>query len=79
MHGPKEERTCERLHAQTHMGHGDWKATGTKTTVPVDGFDHINREQSPEHWLINELCESMTATPVFLTKNLRLIFLTRKR
>jgi hypothetical protein len=45
----------ERFHKQMQMAHDDWRATGTKTIILVDGLDHIDREQSPEHSLINDL------------------------
>jgi len=45
----------ERFHKQMQMAHEDWKANGTKTIILVDGLDHIDREQSPEHSLINDL------------------------
>lgn len=35
--------------------HGEWKATGIKTVILIDGLDHIEREQSPDRSLIHDL------------------------
>ena len=38
----------ERLHEQLSLLHLDWKETGTKTVILVDGLDHIDRETASE-------------------------------
>ena len=49
------ELLLERLHEQLHMLHLDWKETGTKTIILVDGLDHIDREQHPGRSLLTDL------------------------
>ena len=35
--------------------HEQWRANGTRTLILIDGLDHIEREQRPEHSLIDVL------------------------
>ncbi len=45
----------DRFHAQLQLLHEDWKETGCKTIVLVDGLDHIEREQHPGRSLLADL------------------------
>ncbi len=45
----------ERFHRQLRALHDDWRATGRKTLILVDGLDHITREQRPERSLLDDL------------------------
>jgi hypothetical protein len=47
-----------RLIEQLQMLHQDWKATGRRTIVLVDGLDHIPREQHPSRSLLSDLPEA---------------------
>ena len=35
--------------------HEEWRANGTRTLIFIDGLDHIEREQRPEHSLVDVL------------------------
>jgi len=45
----------ERFYQQLELLHRDWLLTGTKTTIMIDGLDHIAREQHPERSLLHDL------------------------
>lgn len=45
----------KKFHSQIQKLHEDWKATGTKTIILIDGLDHIEREQHPDHSLLKDL------------------------
>lgn len=45
----------ERLHEQLHRLGADWKESGRKTFILVDGLDHIEREQHPDRSLLRDL------------------------
>lgn len=45
----------ERFYKQLELLHQDWLRTGTKTTIMIDGLDHIAREQHPERSLLHDL------------------------
>jgi hypothetical protein len=45
----------ECLDAQLQVLHEEWRATGRKTIVVVDGLDHIAREQAPSRSLLADL------------------------
>ena len=49
------DQLLERFHAQLHLLHQDWQATGCKTIILVDGLDHIEREQHPGRSLLADL------------------------
>jgi len=44
-----------RLDAQLRILHDEWRETGRKTIVVVDGLDHIAREQAPSRSLLADL------------------------
>lgn len=44
-----------RFHKQLQLLHYDWKETGRKTVIHIDGLDHISREQHPERSLLQDL------------------------
>ena len=44
-----------RLYGQIQRLHENWKVTGTKTIVLIDGLDHIEREQHPAISLLKDL------------------------
>lgn len=46
---------AERLDAQLRLLHEEWKQTGRKTILLIDGLDHIPREQSPARSLLADL------------------------
>jgi hypothetical protein len=52
---PDHEQLRERLHEQLRLLHQDWRETGRKTIILVDGLDHIPREQRPTHSLLRDL------------------------
>lgn len=45
----------ERFYRQLQLLHQNWVETGTKTTIMIDGLDHIAREQHPERSLLRDL------------------------
>lgn len=45
----------ERLHEQLQALGSDFKKTGTRTVILVDGLDHIAREQRPERSLLSDM------------------------
>lgn len=45
----------ERFHMQLDLLHQDWKKTGHKTVLFIDGLDHIDREQHPNRSLLQDL------------------------
>ncbi|MDQ3803063.1 MAG: ATP-binding protein [Acidobacteriota bacterium] len=45
----------ERFYRQLQLLHQNWVETGTKTTIMIDGLDHIVREQHPERSLLRDL------------------------
>ena len=47
--------SAELFGCQLAALHEEWRANGTKTIILVDGLDHIEREQRPEHSLIDVL------------------------
>ena len=49
------EQLRERLYDQFRLLHEDWRRTGRKTIILVDGLDHIPREQHPAHSLMRDL------------------------
>jgi hypothetical protein len=49
----------ERFYRQLELLHQDWLVTGTKTTIMIDGLDHIAREQRPERSLLRDLPEQV--------------------
>jgi hypothetical protein len=44
-----------RFHKQLAQLHEDWKATGRRTILLIDGLDHIEREQRPDRSLLDDL------------------------
>jgi hypothetical protein len=52
---PDHDQLRERLHEQLLLLHQDWRETGRKTIILVDGLDHIPREQRPTHSLLRDL------------------------
>jgi hypothetical protein len=44
-----------RLHEQFELLHRDWRTTGRKTIIAVDGLDHIARELQPQRSLLRDL------------------------
>jgi hypothetical protein len=44
-----------RFHEQLNLLHQDWRRTGRKTIILIDGLDHIEREQKPNRSLIDDL------------------------
>ncbi|MFA6091864.1 MAG: hypothetical protein WCU88_08085 [Elusimicrobiota bacterium] len=51
----EERHLQERLTAQLQLLHEDWKKTGIKTLILVDGLDHIGRELKPQKSLLCSL------------------------
>ena len=49
----------ERFYQQLQLLHQDWLETGIKTTIMIDGLDHIAREQRPERSLLSDLPEQV--------------------
>jgi hypothetical protein len=47
------------FHKQLHELGDDYKNTGIKSVILVDGLDHIAREQNPERSLLSDLPESI--------------------
>ena len=45
----------ERFHKQLDLLKQDWKTTGRKTVIFIDGLDHIDREQHPNRSLLQDL------------------------
>lgn len=52
---PDHDQLRERLHEQLRLLHQDWRETGRKTIILVDGLDHIPREQRPTNSLLRDL------------------------
>ena len=44
-----------RFHEQLRLLHEDWRATGRKTVILIDGLDHIERELRPDRSLLSDL------------------------
>ena len=44
-----------RFHEQLRLLHEDWRATGRKTIILIDGLDHIERELRPDRSLLSDL------------------------
>ena len=44
-----------RFHEQLRLLHEDWRATGRKTIILIDGLDHIERELRPDRSLLLDL------------------------
>ncbi len=53
--GFERELLLKKFHSQIQKLHEDWKATGTKTIILIDGLDHIEREQHPDRSLLEDL------------------------
>ena len=53
--GFERELLLNRLYKQIQKLHEDWKVTGTKTIILIDGLDHIEREQHPARSLLEDL------------------------
>ena len=53
--GFERELLMNRLYRQIQKLHENWKATGTKTIILIDGLDHIEREQYPARSLLKDL------------------------
>lgn len=51
----EREVLLKKFHSQIQELHEDWKVTGTKTIILIDGLDHIEREQYPYHSLLKDL------------------------
>lgn len=49
------ELLLKKFHSQIQKLHEDWKVTGTKTIILIDGLDHIEREQHPVRSLLEDL------------------------
>lgn len=49
------EELLEALASELAVLSEDWRTTGTRTIILVDGLDHIEREQSPVRSLLNDL------------------------
>lgn len=52
---PDRDQLRERLREQLILLHDDWRVSGRKTIILVDGLDHIPREQHPTHSLLGDL------------------------
>ena len=55
--GFERELLLSRFYRQMQKLHENWEATGTKTVILIDGLDHIEREQHPDHSLLKDLPE----------------------
>lgn len=53
--GFERESLLKKFHTQIQKLHEDWKVTGTKTIILIDGLDHIEREQHPVRSLLEDL------------------------
>jgi hypothetical protein len=53
--GFERESLLKKFYGQIQKLHEDWKDTGTKTIILIDGLDHIEREQHPNRSLLNDL------------------------
>lgn len=53
--GFERELLLKKFHSQIQKLHEDWKVTGTKTIILIDGLDHIEREQHPARSLLEDL------------------------
>ncbi|AKB57703.1 hypothetical protein [Methanosarcina barkeri] len=53
--GFEREVLLKKFHSQIQKLHEDWKVTGTKTIILIDGLDHIEREQHPDRSLLEDL------------------------
>ncbi len=53
--GFEREVLLKKFHSQIQKLHEDWKVTGTKTIILIDGLDHIEREQHPNRSLLEDL------------------------
>ncbi len=51
----ERDQLLNRLQAQFQLLHKDWKTTGRKTVIAIDGLDHIARELRPHHSLLRDL------------------------
>ena len=51
----ERDQLSEQLHQQIQLLHQDWKDTGRKTIIVIDGLDHISRETTPSRSLLNDL------------------------
>ncbi len=49
------EQLLQHLHQQLWELHEDWRSTGRKTVILVDGLDHISRELHPSRSLLYDL------------------------
>lgn len=49
------EQLRARLHAQLELLHKNWRTSGRKTIIAVDGLDHIARELQPQRSLLRDL------------------------
>lgn len=49
------EQLLQHLHQQLWELHKDWRSTGRKTVILVDGLDHISRELHPSRSLLYDL------------------------
>ena len=52
---PEVGQLAARMHTQLRMLHDDYRRTGRRTVLVVDGLDHIAREQFPERPLLADL------------------------
>lgn len=53
--GFEREVLLKKFYNQIKKLHEDWKVTGTKTIILIDGLDHIEREQNPARSLLDDL------------------------
>lgn len=53
--GFERELLLKKFHSQIQKLHEDWKVSGTKTIILIDGLDHIEREQHPDRSLLEDL------------------------
>jgi hypothetical protein len=56
---PSDDRAVllERFHEQLHLVHEDWRRSGRKTIILIDGLDYVARELRPECSLLRDLPE----------------------
>lgn len=51
----EREALLDAWHAQLRHLHEEWRATGVRTVLLIDGLDHIPREQHPNRSLLQDL------------------------
>jgi len=49
------DHLLSRFHRQLNLLSEDWKTTGRKTFILIDGLDHVARELKPQHSFLGDL------------------------